>query len=415
LASTVDESEGTATEDVSGTTYVSGEEDVEEDEDGPSEDSRSVWRLAALTEAIQSALRGLRKKIASLQRELAKAQSLEDTMARANLIVSNLYRLPPGTTSASVEDWENGGEAVELALNTKDYGSAQEEAEALFALARKIKRGSKVVEELMAESSEGEKILQEALLDLGPMANGATALDEGSLMLVQERLERTATKTGFKSPNLDEAGETQQSSRADGNTTLRRRNERRKNAPDPRELTSPSGLKVLVGRNRRDNEALCFQLSRPSDVWMHARGCPGAHVLLRVRRGGPEAADEDLQFAADLAAFYSDARTEAKAAVTTASPKHIAKPRGAPLGAVSLRREGPTLVGRPGDVAHELKEARERSGAAWDETGYRKLGTRTKNKKRTASVEKARKEKQREETRNKNKRRKRKEEQKDFY
>ena len=124
--------------------------------------------------------------------------------------------------------------------------------------------------------------------------------------------------------------------------------------------------------------------------------------------------DEDLQFAADLAAFYSDARTERRAPITTAEPKHITKPRGAPLGAVSLRQEGKTLIGNPEDVSDDLKEARERSGAAWDEMGYRKLGTRSKNKKRTAAVEKAKKEKNRDEARGKSKRRKRKEEQ-DWY
>ena len=167
---------------------------------------------------------------------------------------------------------------------------------------------------------------------------------------------------------------------------------------------------VLVGRNRRDNEAICFQLSRPTDIWMHARGCPGAHVLLCVRRGSPEVTDDDLDFAANLAIFYSDARTERRAAVTTAEPKHITKPRGAPPGAVSLRQEGKTLMGRPDLVSDDLKEARMESGGAWDEMGYRKQGTRAKNKKRTAAVEKATREKKRQEANARNKRKIRKEE-----
>jgi hypothetical protein len=167
---------------------------------------------------------------------------------------------------------------------------------------------------------------------------------------------------------------------------------------------------VLVGRNRRDNEAICFQLSRPTDIWMHARGCPGAHVLLCVRRGSPEVTDDDLHFAANLAIFYSDARTERRAAVTTAEPKHITKPRGAPPGAVSLRQEGKTLMGRPDLVSDDLKEARMESGGAWDEMGYRKQGTRAKNKKRTAAVEKATREKKRQEANARNKRKIRKEE-----
>ena len=56
---------------------------------------------------------------------------------------------------------------------------------------------------------------------------------------------------------------------------------------------------------------------------------------------------EDLQFAADLAAYFSKARLEGKVSVILADPKHISKPRGAPLGLVSVSKEK-TLVGRPG-------------------------------------------------------------------
>lgn len=397
------------------TTYDSNEDENDESDvnDDPIDNSRPSLLLTALTTSVQSALKNLSKKTASLERELAKAQSLEETMNRANIIVSNLYRLPPGTTTAEVEDWENDGQIVELVLNTKDYASAQEEADALFALARKMKRGSKVVEELMQTSLEAQGILQEAVLDLESMTKNDSQIDEGTLILVQERLERTSKETGFQNPSLDDTDEKPQ--RPQGNKMNKGSSgNKAQNKPNPRELTSPSGHRVLVGRNRRDNEAICFKLSKPTDIWMHARGCPGAHVLLCVRRGSPDVKDDDLQFAADLAAFYSDARTEVRAKISTAEPRHITKPRGAPMGAVSLRQEGKTLLGMPSNVSDDLKEARERSGAAWDELGYRKLGTRSKNKKKTSAVEKAKREKSREDARDKNKRRRRKEEQ-DFY
>jgi hypothetical protein len=90
-----------------------------------------------------------------------------------------------------------------------------------------------------------------------------------------------------------------------------------------------------------------------------------------------------MQFAANLASFYSDARTERKAPITTASPKHIQKPKGAPLGAVKVRQELNTLTGYPADVDDELKIARERSGVIWDESGSRSHGVKAKNRKKT--------------------------------
>jgi predicted ribosome quality control (RQC) complex YloA/Tae2 family protein len=93
-----------------------------------------------------------------------------------------------------------------------------------------------------------------------------------------------------------------------------------------RRYESPGGLTVLVGRNSRQNDELTMKKAQPSDVWMHARGVPGAHVLLRVPAGS-EAGDADVQFAADIAAFFSKARTEGKASVTCARPADISKPR----------------------------------------------------------------------------------------
>jgi len=385
------------------------DDDFEDDDDDDNSESsiqpsQSQLLYNALSKSITSALSSLTKKKASLENELAKAQKLETTMNRANLIVSNLYRLPPGTTELEVEDWENDGNVVKLVLNSKDYTNFQEESDALFAAARKMKRGSAVVEELLAKTLEGEEALNDAQMDLQSMES--SVLDEGTMILIQERLERTAKKTGWKPPKIEQSEE--QSKPRRNTTKMSQGNKARK--PNPRELTSPSGHKVLVGRNRRDNEAICFALSKPTDIWMHARGCPGAHVLLCSRRGSPKVTDDDLQFAADLAAFYSDARTERRAEITTAEPKHITKPRGAPPGAVTLRQEGKTLLGKPDDVAEELKEARELSGANWSELGYRKGGKRANNKKKTAAVEKETAKKRREEARENNKRRKRKEE-----
>ena len=67
---------------------------------------------------------------------------------------------------------------------------------------------------------------------------------------------------------------------------------------------------MLVGRNNRQNDELTHRVARPTDVWMHARGVPGAHVLLRRpndEKGDAPAAD--LQFAADLAAWFSKVHT----------------------------------------------------------------------------------------------------------
>jgi hypothetical protein len=72
-------------------------------------------------------------------------------------------------------------------------------------------------------------------------------------------------------------------------------------------------------------------------------------------------------------------RMEVKAEVTAAEPKHLQKPRGAPLGAIKVREELMTLVGRPDEVPEELKVAREESGQS---DGYRSMD-KAKHRRRT--------------------------------
>jgi len=122
-----------------------------------------------------------------------------------------------------------------------------------------------------------------------------------------------------------------------------------------------------------------------------ARGCPGAHVLIQQRRGSPPATEACLQFGADLAIFYSDTRSEPSFDVTTTEPKHLLKPRGAPLGAVKLRQESGTLVGRPGNVPEECKEARNASG---QEAEYR-FQDKAKHRRKTKEAAKKQREKRR--------------------
>jgi len=363
-----------------------------EDEDDKSTDDNDSSMLleeyTIWTKAVEKAARALGKKRKSLQSELKKAEGAESTAARAQLLVSNLYMFQDGVKTATVNDWENEGKEVELSLDaTGKYSSASEEADALFSLVRKLKRGSKIVAELLEETDEAWEILSEAELDLqSACGDDATSdIDEGRLAVVKERLMRTSRTTKFQVPTANEGANSSNGSKRNGQNGKSRR-ERKPELGTPasnvRKLMSPGGCIVLVGRNRRGNEHLSMSVARGNDIWMHSRGCPGAHVIIQNRRGSPKVTDECLQFGADLAIFYSDLRNENKAEVTAAEPKHIQKPRGAPLGAVKLREEWKTFVGRPDQVPDELKEAREESG----QTDEYHMFDKAKHRRRTKQV-----------------------------
>jgi predicted ribosome quality control (RQC) complex YloA/Tae2 family protein len=102
-----------------------------------------------------------------------------------------------------------------------------------------------------------------------------------------------------------------------------------------RRYKSTDGYEILVGRNDRDNDALTFRVSRPQDVWLHAADYPGSHVIIR----NPKREDvpyRTITEAAELAAFYSQAKREGKAAVHYTQRKFVSKPPRSKPGLVRL-------------------------------------------------------------------------------
>ncbi|WP_370455544.1 NFACT RNA binding domain-containing protein [Synechococcus sp. RSCCF101] len=93
---------------------------------------------------------------------------------------------------------------------------------------------------------------------------------------------------------------------AAGRASRRRSRPAASAVPRPLELRSPSGLRLLVGRNHRQNDWISLRQARRGDLWFHAQECPGSHVVLKSSESAAQPAD--IQLAADVAAFCSRAR-----------------------------------------------------------------------------------------------------------
>lgn len=102
-----------------------------------------------------------------------------------------------------------------------------------------------------------------------------------------------------------------------------------------RKFISSDGIEILVGKGAADNDKLTFRVSRSLDLWLHAADYPGSHVIIRLA-GKRETPQQTLIEAASLAAFYSDARGQHKAAVNYTQRKFVSKQKGAAAGLVSI-------------------------------------------------------------------------------
>jgi predicted ribosome quality control (RQC) complex YloA/Tae2 family protein len=99
------------------------------------------------------------------------------------------------------------------------------------------------------------------------------------------------------------------------------------------ELRTALGSRIVIGRSPLENAELTFRVARPDDLWFHARGIPGAHVIL-ARENRLPAPEDDVRVAASLAAFYSKARAANSVPVDYTLRKHVRKRRAAPPGLV---------------------------------------------------------------------------------
>lgn len=103
-----------------------------------------------------------------------------------------------------------------------------------------------------------------------------------------------------------------------------------------RRFISSDGFEILVGKASKDNDYLTFRIAKSLDFWLHAADYSGSHVVIRNPNRAIEIPHKTLIEAAELAAFFSQAKEQPKVAVNYTQKKFVNKPKGAVAGLVSL-------------------------------------------------------------------------------
>nr|MBI3611815.1 NFACT family protein [Nitrospirota bacterium] len=125
-----------------------------------------------------------------------------------------------------------------------------------------------------------------------------------------------------------------------------------------RRFISTDGLPIYVGRNARENDELTFKFAHSDDLWLHAHGMPGSHVVVRLEKGA-DPPPETIRDAATLALLYSDLKKSGKGEVIYTRRKWVRKAKGQPPGTVTVTQEKALFVQL--DKAR-LDRMKERSG-----------------------------------------------------
>ncbi len=100
------------------------------------------------------------------------------------------------------------------------------------------------------------------------------------------------------------------------------------------------GFEIVVGRTAAENERLSRRIARPSDLWLHAAGYAGSHVIIRATGGTTgDVPANVVERAAGLAVWHSKARNAGgKVAVHVCRGRDVGKRPGSPPGQVTLER-----------------------------------------------------------------------------
>lgn len=249
----------------------------------------------------------------NLERDREKLKKMAAGAALGELLKTMLHQVRRGAPEVEAVDWSTG-EPVRIPLDPALSPKAN--MQRLFAKAKKGARGLPLVERR-----------------LEAVRSKRRALDAE-----RARIERTTGESLIRLAERADAGEEAASAEPS-----RKKPEKKKPIDRwSRRFVAADGTEIRVGRGAKENDRLTLQGSRGHDIWLHARGTAGAHVLLRVEKGKSPTQDA-LMDAAHLAAFYSSAKNDSKVEVIQTEARNVKKTKGDPPGRVSVAK-GKTIL-----------------------------------------------------------------------
>jgi predicted ribosome quality control (RQC) complex YloA/Tae2 family protein len=245
-----------------------------------------------------------RRTAEKLRAWLRDAEHSKEMRHSADLVMLHLADLGPGTREAIIPD-PMSGERIRIPLNPVLDG--RRNAQWLYKQARKRDRGRASVRERLERIEAEIETLERAKAELA----AGRGIDEAaeSLLAVPTKGARPTAVLAPRRFQVD-------------------------------------GYTILVGKSAAQNDQLVREAA-PEDLWLHARGASGAHVIIRGG-GQPEIPAAVVEEAARLAVRYSHAEPGRRVQVSVTRAKHVRKPKGAAPGLVIIRNED-TLTVNPGE------------------------------------------------------------------
>ena len=236
--------------------------------------------------------------IKKLSRKTDQYENYEGYKKTADLLLSSLHLIRPGSSSVTLQDYYNEGTDIEIELDPSL--SPDKNAEKYYSRYRKAKSG---LEKVMAD-------LENYKLQLSALRH-------------DRKLVESETDTGKLKDFL-------KSSPAGGS---------RGDKPDRPGLSYRSGpFTILVGRSSRENDELLRKHVRGNDIWLHTRDYPGGYVFIKTIKG-KSVPLENLLDAGNLALFYSRGKSAGRGELYYTEVKYLRRTKDGKQGLVIPTQE----------------------------------------------------------------------------
>ncbi len=274
-----------------------------------------------LSQKLNNILAKLGNKAQTFKTRLQQSDQADEYRQKADLLMAHLQNWEPGMKEIILADFDTN---LPVAIALQPDKNAVQNAQSLYKQHQKLKRARAAVEPLLLEVQTEIEYLEQVEAAIGQIDTYQTAEDLRALEEIREELigQKYLEDPEYRSRSANEAP----------STNFHR-------------YLTPSGFEVLIGRNNRQNDQLTFRVAGDYDLWFHAQEIPGSHVLLRLEPGAV-AEEADLQFVANLAAYYSRARQSEQVPVVYTQLKHVYKPKGAKPG-IAIYKQESILWGKP--------------------------------------------------------------------
>jgi len=258
----------------------------------------------------------LEKKILAQQMQLEEADNAEQMKHQGDLIMQDMYRISKGDATVCVIDYSlDPPSEVEISLDTRL--SPSQNAQKYY---KEYMKKKTALVKLKEQICIAEKELEYANSISASLQTATTATD-----LQEIRHELSHWSYGRRL------------------TSSLKKPQSRAVRVKPRECKTESGFRIYIGMNNFQNDTVSTTLAEKNDLWFHVKNYHGSHVLLKAQRDASFLTD-DIEYAASLAAFYSEAKNSHRVEVDYTFAKNIKKPNGTKPGFVTYKNHKTAIV-----------------------------------------------------------------------